>query len=97
MSHVNLIVAVQIKLKNKQAVIDAIKEMQGPSQAEEGCIKYDYAISSNELSKIFLMEIWKDRTVFEAHKKTKHFIDGNIKLAQLCENVTLHEVEWNVD
>ena len=52
------------------------------SRDEEDNIKYDYYIPYGTENQIFLLEIWKTKEGFEAHKKTDHFL----KLQELKED-----------
>lgn len=55
------------------------------SQAEEGCIRYEYSFSVAE-DELFLTEVWRDAEAIEVHKNSDHFAKlGELK-AEYVEN-----------
>jgi (4S)-4-hydroxy-5-phosphonooxypentane-2,3-dione isomerase len=50
---------------------------------EPGCRRFDVVEPSGGTDRIFLYEIYDDRAAFDAHLKTKHFLDFDAESAAL--------------
>lgn len=43
------------------------------SRAEEGNLKYEYYLSTEDYNKLLLIEVWKDKSSQEIHKESSHY------------------------
>ncbi len=85
-----LLVKYKCKPDCREAYFDAIRSnhIDELSQAEEGCIRYEYSygIADDEL---ILSEVWQDTQAIEFHKNSDHFAKlGDLK-AKYVENTEI--------
>jgi quinol monooxygenase YgiN len=71
---VTLIVAGTVRAppQNVDAFRPQMAEMMAASQAEDGCLDYNYAEDVTEPGLIHVFERWRDQAALEAHFQTAH-------------------------
>lgn len=63
------------------------------SRTEDGNIKYDYYLSTEDPDEVLLIEKWRDAAAIEAHKQQPHFKRlGELK-AGLVEDTLIEKYE----
>ena len=70
------VVIVDFKLKPEHAAAfhaSIITNARASVADEPGCSQFDVCVDPQDLTSIFLYEIYNDRAAFEAHLKTPHF------------------------
>ncbi len=70
---IRLNVFIQVSDENRDAVIDAAKELTAKSLQEPGCVAYDMFGSLTRNNVFMICETWKDELSLEAHEKSEHF------------------------
>lgn len=75
----------------RSAFYEAVRDagIIAASQAEEGCLRYDYYFSPSNEDEICLLELWRSKADQEAHSKLPHFIALGGMKAQYIERTTL--------
>ena len=64
----------QIKREHRDEFIESIIEDAKSSVAnEEGCLRFDVIQDSNHMDRVWLYEVYKNETAFNAHKASIHF------------------------
>lgn len=68
-------VTYKCKLSKRAEYLHAIHKegIDVSSQAEEGCLKYEYYNSTTDDDELLLIEKWKDSEAIDVHKNTEHF------------------------
>ena len=62
-----------IKAEFRDEFIALMKTHQASSQAEPGCVQFDWGESLETPSTFFIHEQYKDKAAYDAHEKTPHF------------------------
>lgn len=65
--------AFRLKPEHRDAALEAACAMLAPSQAEEGCITYNFWEDPNEANSFIFFEEWESRAHLDAHFETNHF------------------------
>lgn len=80
MSNVNIIATLHVANEVKEIVKNKMKELVVLSQAESGCIKYEFNEVGggipgveNTGGEFVVIETWKDLSALEAHSTSVHF------------------------
>lgn len=70
-----LIVTYACKPGMREKFLEAIKSegLDEKSRAEDGNIRYAYALAVEESDRIYLLEQWASQEVFDEHCATEHF------------------------
>jgi (4S)-4-hydroxy-5-phosphonooxypentane-2,3-dione isomerase len=70
-----LVVTIDITPGQKDAFMAAmLADARGSVQHEPGCIRFDVIQDEHNVNRIYLYEVYADRTAFDAHMKTPHFL-----------------------
>jgi autoinducer 2-degrading protein len=70
-----IIAPIQIKEGYKDRFIEEmISDARGSVNDEPGCLRFDIIQDASDPNRIWLYEVYKDQTAFEAHIKAPHFI-----------------------
>ncbi|MCH4155284.1 MAG: antibiotic biosynthesis monooxygenase [Muribaculaceae bacterium] len=85
---IRLNVFVEVKAENREAALEASKELVAKSQNDKGCVAYDIFESATRKEVMMICETWKDAASLTAHENSKHFTTlvpkiqslGNMKL-----------------
>lgn len=90
---VHLIVTLQAKPGQMDALKQAIAGLVTESRKEAGCVSYNAAYADDGLT-AYIVEHWKDQAAVDSHNKTTHFIEGVKKLQEYSGTLQIHSVHW---
>lgn len=68
-----LVVRLKAKADKTGEMLAAAKKSMPPSQAEKGCLLYEYQQDLEEPTVFILLEKWKDLAALDSHFKSAHF------------------------
>jgi autoinducer 2-degrading protein len=75
-----------------------IKENAQKSLSDEpGCDRFDVLIEKGSPDHIVLYEIYQDRAAFEAHVKSRHFVQFNAASQRYVKDKKIVEYEYSND
>ena len=63
---------IQINPEGRKSTITAIRQMMADSQAEEGCIAYEFSADLTAPDILHLFEVWESAEALEAHRNSSH-------------------------
>lgn len=69
-----LVAKIKLKPEAYDTFIALAEGMLAPSQAEQGCISYEYFISQSDRTEVVFVEEWADRAALDDHFQTPHFV-----------------------
>lgn len=81
---IRLNVFIQVVESNRNAVLEASKELVAASLTDEGCIAYDIFESATRKDVLLICETWKDDASLAAHEKAAHFVNLVPKIQSLA-------------
>jgi len=64
---------IDIDPEDRDALIEAMKIVTGPSRAEPGCHHYGFSVDIEDANRFHLFEVWEDAAAVEQHFKSPHF------------------------
>lgn len=70
---VALFAQMQVQSDKVAEALAACRTVRGPSQAEPGCLRYDFYQSPDDPSTIVFFEEWESREILDAHFGEPHF------------------------
>jgi quinol monooxygenase YgiN len=70
---VKLIARIRTQPGKADAVASALRQLAGPSKAEDGCIMYDVCRSLSDANELLALEEWESQEALDAHMATPHF------------------------
>ena len=79
----------KIKVEHRDAAIAAFVAMQRASQAEVGCITYEFAADLEDADTFHLFEVWENVETLAAHGQTSH-------MAAFREEMSHYRVSANI-
>lgn len=71
---IRLNVFIQVSESNRNAALEAAKELVAKSQKDNGCIAYDIYESATRNDVLMICETWADADSLAAHEKAAHFV-----------------------
>ena len=74
-------VTFQIAADKTEAFAARMAQQASDSLTEEGCQRFDVWQGPGDASRVFLYEIYDDRTAFEVHLASDHFKDFDAEVA----------------
>ena len=80
---------------NRDALVEALTEMQDESRREEGCIRYGFFAAVEDPLSFVAVEEWADREALDRHFAEPHLQEFAGKLLELVSErpeVAIHEV-----
>ena len=80
---------------NRDALVEALTEMQDESRREEGCIRYGFFAAVEDPLSFVAVEEWADREALDRHLAEPHLQEFAGKLLELVSErpeVAIHEV-----
>ena len=80
---------------NRDALVEALTEMQDESRREEGCIRYGFFAAVEDPLSFVAVEEWADRGALDRHFAEHHLQEFAGKLLELVSEppeVAIHEV-----
>lgn len=81
---IRLNVFIQVVESNRNAVLEAAKELVAASLTDEGCFAYDIFESATRKDVLLICETWKDDASLAAHEKAAHFVTLVPKIQSLA-------------
>ena len=73
-----IVVEFEIKKEHVEDFRSAMIENADTSlKVEEGCQQFDVCWDSQDNTKVFLYEVYDDKTAFDAHLQSEHFLSFN--------------------
>lgn len=60
---------------------------------ETGCKRFDVCIDPDDISKVFLYELYDSKRAFDAHLASKHFIEFDQATAEMVTTRTVRALE----
>ena len=63
---------IQIDPQKREANLAAIQVMMAKSQAEEGCLAYEFSADLTTPNQFHLFEIWESEQSLQAHRESSH-------------------------
>lgn len=80
-----------VKAGKRDAFLSAIEALNIPAltNAEKGCLAYDYYYPIHNTDDLFLNEIWEDEDCLKAHTLTEHFFKLQELKSTLVDTVTI--------
>lgn len=70
---------------NRQALVNAARELVTASLHDEGCIAYDLFESATRSDVLMICETWRDTASLTAHEQTAHFTSLVPRMSELGE------------
>lgn len=64
---------IQVEASNREAVLEAAKELVAASLKDKGCVAYDLFESATRKDVMMICETWQDEASLEAHSNSGHF------------------------
>lgn len=64
---------IHFETEDREALFEAIRQMMADSQAEEGCLAYEFSKDLTEPNVLHLYEVWENDEVLQAHLDSEHF------------------------
>ncbi len=102
-----LIVTIKIKPEHREAYIEAsLGDSIGSVTNEPSCLRFDVHQDEKDPNTIYLIEVYRDKAAFEAHKETPHFKkwadavkDWHAEPRQVvfCSNIFPTDADWQKD
>ncbi len=90
------VVIVDFKIK-KEHLAAFMPEMIANARAsvadEPGCSQFDVCVDPQDKSRVFLYEMYADRTAFDAHLRTPHFLAFDKTTAAWLESKAVRTLE----
>ena len=86
MSNVIFVARVTAKDGCIDKLLEVLQSLVAPSRAEEGCITYDLHQDVENENLFMFYEVWESESHFEAHGKTKHFLDATGQFPELTSD-----------
>ncbi|MEZ4863971.1 MAG: putative quinol monooxygenase [Caldilineaceae bacterium] len=62
----------KVKPEQREAAVQAFVRMANASQAEAGCITYEFSADLEEADTFHLFEVWENEETLAAHGQTAH-------------------------
>lgn len=91
MSEITIIAKIDVKPEHRDAIFLVLKNLIGPSRAEEGNRQYDlHEVDEKPCSFVFV-ERWADKAAIDKHNNTPHFqafvkaIDGKVDAVDITK------------
>jgi len=75
-----LVVTIDIKPGQKDALLATLDDARGSVRNEPGCVRFDVIQDEHSENRIYLYEVYADRAAFDAHTKTPHFLTWQEKV-----------------
>ncbi|BDZ49589.1 hypothetical protein GCM10025867_18300 [Frondihabitans sucicola] len=72
MSDLNVVAVITAKPGREDAVRSALRELVGPTLAEDGCLSYELFESQAESSVFVTIEKWRSQADLDEHVKSPH-------------------------
>jgi len=70
-----LVVTIDIKPGFKEQFVAAmLEDARGSVANEPGCLRFDVIQDEQNANRIYLYEVYRDKSAFDAHTQTPHFI-----------------------
>jgi (4S)-4-hydroxy-5-phosphonooxypentane-2,3-dione isomerase len=70
-----LVVTIDIKPQFREQFLAAmLDDARGSVADEPGCVRFDVIQDEKDANRIYLYEVYQDRTAFEYHMTTPHFL-----------------------
>ena len=63
---------IQFSTENQEKLFDLIRQMMADSQAEEGCIAYEFSLDLSTPDILHLYEVWETAEVLKLHSESAH-------------------------
>lgn len=63
---------VEFQTDDKEALFNIIRQMMADSQAEEGCLTYEFSPDITKPNLLHLYEVWESAEALDAHSKSAH-------------------------
>ena len=63
---------IQFETDDREALFEAIRTMMAASQAEEGCLAYEFSPDISKPNVLHLYEVWESAEALEAHGQSAH-------------------------
>ena len=79
------------EMPNFRRLIDA--NARASVAEEPGCRRFDVCLDRKNADRILLYEIYDDRAAFDAHMKTRHFLEFNAASAPLVVDKNVAEYD----
>ena len=87
------VIIVEFNLRSADQMIDFRRLVDENAIAsvnrEPGCQRFDVAVPNDRKDQIILYEIYDDEAAFEAHLKTRHYLEFNAAAAAFIESRTI--------
>jgi quinol monooxygenase YgiN len=70
-----LTVTLKIKAEHREAFVEAmLGDATGSVRDEPGCLRFDVIQDEEDPNTLYLHEVYRDKTAFEAHLEAPHFL-----------------------
>ncbi|WP_420548751.1 putative quinol monooxygenase [Curvivirga sp.] len=89
-------ILVDFKIKPKfidKFIIEMKAQAENTLRLEKDCHQFDIAINPNDMTEIFLYELYSDEDAFNMHLKTKHFLSFDQIVKNWIENKNVRILE----
>ncbi len=87
-----LLVRIQAKADQAEAVKNSLTDILAPTRAEAGCVSYELYFDDKDPAVFIFVETWQTRAHWEAHNQAPH-LKVFLALAETAvENFTLTEM-----
>jgi quinol monooxygenase YgiN len=91
MTELQAIARYVVSTENREHVLGLLRELAAASRREPGNISFDIFGNVDDPTRIVLLERYRSREAFAAHRETEHFRD--LVLAQIVPLLTERTVE----
>src|SRR5271167_3050851 len=69
MSRLMIVVEFEVKPEHRDAFVELMKNHTRLSRTEDGCQQFDVLLPQNDLSRVLLIEAWRDQAALDVHAK----------------------------
>jgi len=83
---INKLIKLVSKVGKERELNTLIQSMIALSQAEQGCVKYDAYVDSDNSTTIYLIEEWENEESLNLHKEAPHFVNFKKLAPELLED-----------
>jgi quinol monooxygenase YgiN len=82
-----IVVAVRVRVKppKREEFIKLAQGMIEPSQAEKGCISYNFFSDTLDPTAFMYFEEWESQEALKLHSQTEHFVRYSQSISDLLE------------